>query len=58
MSNVQVDDATDAEQVPAALMLAESVERIRVAGHFDVASQTWSDREYACAGVKKHNEQR
>ena len=41
---------------PAALMLAETVERIRVPGQFDSGSQTWSNREFACAGAKKHNE--
>lgn len=42
--------------VPAALLLAEIVETVHVDGHFDVVSQTWSDRAFACASAKKHNE--
>lgn len=56
MSNVQSHNPAGTDQTPAALMLAEGVERVRVTGHFDLASQTWSDREYACASAKKHNE--
>jgi hypothetical protein len=41
---------------PAALMLAEAVDLVCIRGEFDVRSQTWSDREFACAGAKKHNE--
>jgi hypothetical protein len=56
MSNAQIYDTAVNDQAPAALMLADAVERVHVTGHFDVASQTWSDREFACAGAKKHNE--
>ena len=41
---------------PAALLLAEAVETVEVEGHFDTSSQTWSNRSYACASAKKHNE--
>lgn len=44
------------ESRPAALMLAEAVEEVRVGGEFNSASQTWSNRDYACASAKKHNE--
>ena len=40
----------------AALMLAENVETVHVDGYFDAVSQTWSDRSFACASAKKHNE--
>lgn len=43
-------------QSPAALLLAERVNRLHVEGHFDEASQAWSNRDFACASAKKHNE--
>jgi hypothetical protein len=50
-SNVKCADIT-----PAALLLAERVSTIQVDGHFDVTSRTWSNRSFACASAKKHNE--
>lgn len=47
----------EASPAPAAFLLAEEVDVVSVPGAFDEASQTWSDRNFACAGAKKHNEQ-
>jgi hypothetical protein len=44
------------DQLPLALLLAEDVPEIRLDGHYDTETDTWSDREYASAGSKKHNE--
>jgi hypothetical protein len=44
--------------VPAALLLAERVNDLKVAGHFDEVSGTWSNRDYECASRKKHSESR
>lgn len=43
-------------QRPAALILAEVVAPVDVDGMFDPVSATWSNREFACAALKKHNE--
>lgn len=41
---------------PAVLFLAEEVSEEKCAGQYDDTLSTWSNREYALASTKKHNE--
>lgn len=36
--------------------LVESPKPLRLEGHYDETTQTWSNRDYESAGRKKHNE--
>jgi hypothetical protein len=45
-------------RVPLALALASSVREQPVKGFYNKKTDTWSDREYATAGPKKHCEER
>jgi hypothetical protein len=50
-------DLSNTPACPPALLLAEAVDQPKVAGYYDVSTDTWSDRVFALAGCKKHNEQ-
>lgn len=41
---------------PAVLLIAEKVREEKCTGHYDESRATWSNREYALASAKKHNE--
>ncbi len=41
---------------PAVLFLAEEVREEKCTGQYDDTLATWSNREYALASAKKHNE--
>jgi hypothetical protein len=56
MSTYQACKPVETIGTPAALMLAEAVVILNIPGEFDIRSETWSDREFACASAKKHNE--
>ena len=47
---------TDQKKSPAILLLAEEVREQTCAGGYDEKRSTWSNREYALASAKKHNE--
>jgi hypothetical protein len=57
MTANQSDTQHRTDKVHPALKLAVPVEPIAVDGYYDDQTQTWSDRKYADAGSKKHNEQ-
>lgn len=42
--------------LPPALQIAEEVTDCHIEGGYDLSTETWSDREFASAGPKKHNE--
>ncbi len=42
--------------LPASLQIAEQVSDCHIEGDYDLITDTWSDREFASAGPKKHNE--
>lgn len=42
---------------PLSLEFAQETDLIRVSGHYDEKSQTWSDRNFEVAATKKLNEQ-
>jgi hypothetical protein len=41
---------------PAALLLSETVESVEIEGKFDESTETWSNRKFDCASLKKHSE--
>lgn len=41
---------------PAVLLIAERVREEECTGHYDESRATWSNRDYALASSKKHNE--
>jgi hypothetical protein len=45
------------ESFPITMFLAVEVVEVTVAGTYDTKTDTWSDRAYACAAEKKHNEE-
>jgi hypothetical protein len=47
---------TAKEKRPAVLFIAEEVREEKSAGQYDDTRSTWSNREYALASAKKHNE--
>lgn len=48
----------NSKATPRAMGLASRVREPRVEGKYESASQTWSDRSYACSALKKHCEDR
>lgn len=48
---------TVAKQIrPAVLLIAEEVREEKCSGYYDESRATWSNRDYALASAKKHNE--
>jgi hypothetical protein len=44
------------QKKPVGLVIAERVQEEQCGGKYDVATQTWSNRNYDLAAAKKHNE--
>ncbi len=57
MSNSERSTEEKDRKVPPALLIAEEVPPVGMAGRYDEESQTWSNRNCDTAAQKKHNEQ-